>query len=126
MGAQVTPKTILIVDDEETIRSTLALILEDEGYHCLLAADAISALKIIEEKPIDLMVTDLCLPHVDALQLLKLFQKRSPKTVVIVITNYSDAETAERALNVGAAEYLLKPIDFSELIARVKYQLKLS
>ena len=126
MGAQVTPTTILIVDDEETIRTTLALILEDEGYHCLLAADATTALEIIEEKHIDLLITDLCLPHVDGLQLLNLFQKRLPDTLVIVITNYSDAETAERAIGLGAAEYLLKPIDFNKLISRVRYHLKLN
>ncbi len=123
MAAQVTPKTILIVDDEETIRSTLALVLEEEGFHCLLAKDAETALQIIEENPIDLLITDLCLPHVDGLQLLKLFKKRSPDIVVVVITNYSDAETAERALSLGAAEYLLKPLDLNELIQRVEHHL---
>lgn len=123
MGAQVTPKTILIVDDEETIRSTLALVLEEEGFHCLLAKDAETALQIIEENPIDLLITDLCLPHVDGLQLLKLFKQRSPEIRVIVITNYSDTETAEHALNLGAAEYLLKPLDLNELIQRVDHHL---
>ena len=125
MGAQVTPKTILIVDDEETIRSTLALVLEDEGFHCLLAKDAETALQIIEENTIDLLITDLCLPHVDGLQLLTLFKQRSADVVVIVITNYSDEETAERALSMGAAEYILKPLDLNELIERVYYHLGL-
>lgn len=124
MGAQVTPKTILIVDDEETIRSTLALVLEEEGFHCLLAENASMALQIIKENPVDLLVTDLCLPHVNGIQLLELFKKRSPSTVVIVITNYSDAGTAEQALGLGATEYLLKPLDLDELITRVHYHLE--
>lgn len=111
--------TILIVDDEQAIRESLSLILEDEGYTCLSAADGFGALQLIKDKSIDVLITDVHMPNMDGLQLLLETKKSSPDTHSIVITAYSETDNAIKSLHMGASGYLIKPLDFDDVIQRV-------
>lgn len=111
--------TVLIVDDEQAIRESLSLILEDEGFTCLCAADGLDALKVIKEKKIDILITDVHMPKMDGLQLLKETRLISPETHSIVITAYSETDNAIRSLHMGASGYLIKPLDFDDVIKRI-------
>ena len=116
--------TVLIVDDEQAIRESLSLILEDEGFTCLCAADGFNALKIIEKSKIDVLITDVHMPKMDGLQLLLETKKISPETHSIVITAYSETDNAIKSLHMGASGYLIKPLDFDDVIKRVHELIK--
>ena len=111
--------TVLIVDDEQAIRESLSLVLEDEGYTCLCAADGSKALEIITGQKIDILITDVHMPKMDGLQLLLATKKSSPNTHSIVITAYSETDNAIKSLHMGASGYLIKPLDFDDVIKRV-------
>jgi len=113
-------QNILIVDDESTIRDTLSLILKEEGYETQTAANGLEALNKIKELNFDLVITDLKMPKVDGLELMEKLKEISPKTSVIVITAYATLESAIQALRLGAYDYIIKPLDFDDVILRIK------
>lgn len=113
--------TILIADDEQEIRESLSLILEDEGYECTTAADGEEAFEHIQNANIDIMVADIKMPRMDGISLLEKTKQISPQTLVVIITAYATVETAVQALRAGASDYILKPLDFDEVIMRVKH-----
>lgn len=111
---------ILIVDDEQTIRETLSMVLEDEGFTCLRASNGIDALRNIKQNKIDVLITDVHMPKMNGLKVLTETQKISPKTKTIVITAYSETDNAFKSLKLGASAYLIKPLDFDDVITRVE------
>jgi len=113
--------TILIADDEQEIRESLSLVLGDEGYECDTAADGETAFEHIENNNYDILIADIKMPNMDGMELLEMTKKHSPQTLPIIITAYATVETAIRALRSGAADYILKPLDFDEVIMRVKH-----
>jgi DNA-binding NtrC family response regulator len=114
------PETILIVDDEEIIRESLTFILAKEGYRVREAPNGRVALDIIREEGIDLVLTDLEMPEMKGIELLEHTTKVSPETLVVIITAYGSIETAISALRQGAMDYILKPVEFDELLVKVK------
>jgi len=115
---------ILIVDDEPEIRNTLSEVLKDENYDTVTAANGEEAIEKINESDYDLVITDIKMPIRDGMEILKHCRNVSPLTSVIVITAYATVETAVEALRKGAVDYILKPIDFDELLLRVNNVLK--
>ncbi len=116
---------ILVVDDEVTARVSLAEILRLEGYEVLLAESGEQALEIMEEEPpFDLMVLDLKMPGMDGLQLTEKVQKRSPDTILILLTAFGTLETAIQAIRRGAHDYLLKPCPVQQVLESVREGLK--
>ncbi len=113
--------TILIADDEPEIRNSLSAVLQDEGYICYTAGDGLEALKTIMDQDIDVLISDIKMPAIDGLKLLEKTLQRSPQTLVVLITAYASVETAIQALRMGASDYLLKPLDFDEVILRLKH-----
>jgi len=111
---------ILIVDDESTIRETLSLILSEEGYQCHTAGHGEQALEMVKESGYDLIVTDLKMPRMGGLDLLKEVKKIAPKTSVMIITAYATLESAIQALRLGAYDYIIKPLDFDDVILRIR------
>lgn len=111
---------ILIVDDESTIRETLSLILSEEGYRCHTAGNGEQALEMVKENGYDLIVTDLKMPRMGGLDLLKEVKKIAPKTSVMIITAYATLESAIQALRLGAYDYIIKPLDFDDVILRIR------
>ncbi len=111
---------ILIVDDEKTIRETLSLILSEEGYTCNTAANGAEALEKVREANYDLIITDLKMPEMGGLELMEKVRTFSSKISVIIITAYASLESAIQALRLGAYDYIIKPIDFDDVILRIQ------
>jgi DNA-binding NtrC family response regulator len=106
---------ILIVDDEVNARTGLAELLRDEGYSVEVAADGYKALPKIEEFAPDLLLTDLRMPGLNGIELMRKAREIDPEIEAVVMTAYGAVETAVSALRQGAADYLTKPINVEEL-----------
>jgi DNA-binding NtrC family response regulator len=112
-------ETILIVDDEEIIRESLSFILKKEGYGVLEAANGKAALELVKKEAIDLVITDLEMPEMKGIELLEHVSRICPETLVVIITAYGSIDTAISALRQGAVDYVLKPVEFDELLVKV-------
>jgi signal transduction histidine kinase len=106
---------ILIADDEASIRIGCERILTAEGHEVTVAEDGMIALRKFEERPFDLVLLDLMMPEMDGLTLIPELMKRDPSTVIIMITGYASFETAVKAIQSGAYDYVPKPFTPSEL-----------
>jgi len=106
---------ILVVDDEEGARELFFTILSDEGYDITLANNGEEALVRFKSDAYDLVVTDIKMPVMDGLQLLQEIRKTGSKTDVIMVTAYGEVESYLKAMSLGAAEYINKPIRIKEL-----------
>lgn len=116
--------SILIVDDESNIRETLKLFLKDEGFSADEASDGNEALEMINKKDYDIIITDLNMPKMDGIELIKKASQISPDSFFMIMTAYASVKTAIEALRLGAYDYLLKPIEFEDLLMRIKRLLK--
>src|SRR5688572_13170507 len=106
---------ILVVDDEANARTALAELLKEEGYTVETAADGFKALGKLEDFTPDLVLTDLKMPGMDGLALLRKLRAQSEEAVVLVMTAFGAVETAVSAMKEGAADYLTKPLNMTEL-----------
>ena len=111
---------ILVVDDEEIIRESLSYILRKEKYEVEEAANGKVGLEMLKETSYDLVITDLEMPEMKGIELLDELKKMNLQTNTIVITAYGSMETAIAALRSGASDYILKPVEFDELLIKVK------
>jgi DNA-binding NtrC family response regulator len=111
---------ILVVDDEDIIRESLSFILRKEKYEVEEAANGKIAFDMLKETSYDLVITDLEMPEMKGIELLDEIRKINLQTNTIVITAYGSMETAIAALRSGASDYILKPIEFDELLIKVK------
>lgn len=110
---------ILVVDDEENIRTLCKEILEEEGYKVTLAADGKDALAKMDRDYFDLYLVDMVMPSMDGLELIKRIKEKQPLAVIIVMTGYSSIEGAVKAVHAGAFQYIAKPINPQELLETV-------
>jgi DNA-binding NtrC family response regulator len=108
---------ILVVDDERSIRFSLAELLGDEGHEVREAEHAPAALAALDEAPSDLVISDLSMPAMSGLQLLEEVRARHPQTLFVLMTAHGDERTAVRALREGAYDYIPKPFDNEEIRA---------
>ncbi|MBI1822925.1 MAG: sigma-54-dependent Fis family transcriptional regulator [Nitrospirae bacterium] len=108
--------SILIVDDEINIRAAIARIVEKQGFQADTAENGQTALSQIENNFFHLVITDLKLPDMNGLDVLKKIKERSPETEVVVMTAYGTIETAVNAIKGGAYDYLTKPVEKERLI----------
>jgi two-component system response regulator PilR (NtrC family) len=111
---------ILVVDDEDIIRESLSFILRKEKYEVEEATNGKIAFKMLKESSYDLVITDLEMPEMKGIELLDELRKMNLQTNTIVITAYGSMETAIAALRSGASDYILKPVEFDELLIKVK------
>ena len=111
---------ILVVDDEEIIRDSLTFILRKEGYEVDEAKNGQEAFEKVSATSYDVVITDIEMPEMRGTELLAKIAARSPQTFVIIITAYGSIETAIDALRKGAYDYILKPIEFDDMLLRVK------
>jgi DNA-binding NtrC family response regulator len=118
------PGRILIVDDEVNARSALAELLREEGYSVETAADGFKALPKLDDFAPDVIVTDLKMPGLDGLGLMRKALEQDVDRAVIVMTAFGAVETAVAAMRAGAADYLSKPINFDELLLVVERALE--
>jgi len=113
-------ENILIADDERDIRDSLAIVIENEGYRCITVEDGVRAVEALEATNIDVVITDIIMPKLDGMKVLEKATEISPQTIVIVMTAYASVETAVDALRKGASDYIIKPLDFDEVIIKIK------
>ncbi len=113
-------ESILVVDDEEIIRDSLSFVLKKEGYRVQQAENGRAALEALKEGSFDLIITDLEMPEMKGIALLEHVTSVSPETLVVIITAYGSIETAVAALRKGAVDYILKPVEFDEMLVKVK------
>ncbi|MGE5846628.1 MAG: sigma-54-dependent transcriptional regulator, partial [Ignavibacteria bacterium] len=111
---------ILVVDDEDIIRESLSYVLKKEGYTVEEAGNGKSALDKLLQEPFDLVITDLEMPVMKGIRLLEEIKKLNIQTSVIIITAYGSLDTAISALRAGASDYILKPIEFDEILIKIK------
>ena len=107
--SRVEPRTVLIVDDEESVRSLLARWLEASGYRVLLATSADAALAVFDQDPPALMLCDIRMPGRDGLWLAARVRQDFPETAVVMSSGVQDAHASEECLRHGVVEYLTKP-----------------
>jgi two-component system response regulator PilR (NtrC family) len=107
--------SILIVDDEESMREFLSIMLQKEGYSVKTASNANDALAMIEKEIFSLAVTDIKMPGMDGIQLLTEIRKVSPDTEVVMITAFGSTDTAVEAMKKGAIDYVVKPFQIDEM-----------
>jgi DNA-binding NtrC family response regulator len=118
-------KSILIAEDEQLLRASLAELLEGEGYEVVQAPDGKQAYAKVLERPFDLVITDIKMPEMDGLTLLEQMRQVVPQTPVLVLTAYGSVESAVGAMRAGAVDYLLKPAQFNDVLVRVQRALEL-
>ena len=111
---------ILIVEDEDTLRESLTRVFLREGFDADSVRNAESALRINEEKSYDLVITDIILPGISGIELLKRCREVNAEQSVIIMTAYGSVETAVEALRAGAYDYIIKPIIHDEIIRIVR------
>ncbi|HEY8667467.1 MAG TPA: sigma-54 dependent transcriptional regulator [Tepidisphaeraceae bacterium] len=113
-------KTILIAEDEKVLRESLAELLREENLEILEAANGKEAYEIILKRPVDLVLSDVRMPEMDGMELLKHLQQVAPQTPVIMLTAYGTVESAVAAMRMGAYDYLLKPVQFDDVLLKVR------
>jgi len=106
---------ILVVDDEESSREAITRALERSGYQVQGVSDPYHVLRILKEEPVSLIITDLKMPGLNGLELLRQTKEINPDISVIVLTGYGTIESAVEAMKIGAYDYLCKPININEM-----------
>ncbi|MCM2263680.1 MAG: response regulator [Desulfuromonadales bacterium] len=118
MGKQA--KRILVVDDEENTRLGLSKLLSQEGFVVDLAANGTEALDLLRRQRFNLVISDINMPDMNGIAFLREISRRFPSTNVIMITAYGGVESYLEAMNLGALEYLHKPVRLDELRSVMK------
>lgn len=118
MGEQI--KRILVVDDEENTRIGLTKLLSQEGFEVESAANGNDALELLGQKKVSLVISDINMPDMNGLVFLRELSRNFPSTNVIMITAYGGVESYLEAMNLGAYEYLHKPVRLDELRSVMK------
>jgi signal transduction histidine kinase len=108
--AALAPETVLVVDDEPGIRTVLGLALEDKGRRVLLAASALEALELFEAQRPGIVLTDIKMPGMDGVALLKELKDMDPNVEVIMVTGHGDMDLAVASMRHGSSDFITKPV----------------
>ena len=111
---------ILVVDDEKIIRESISFVLKKEGFSVTEAANGKEAYDRLTGESFDLLITDLEMPEMKGIELLEHAITLNPQALVVIITAYGSLETAIAALRKGASDYILKPLEFEELLVKIR------
>ena len=106
---------ILVVDDEQSLRDVLSIMLKRAGYAVTSAMDGEEAIELLNKEIFDLVITDLRMPKIDGMEVLRAVKSASPETVVLIITAFASADSAVEAMKQGAYDYLTKPFQVDEV-----------
>jgi two-component system nitrogen regulation response regulator NtrX len=116
-------ESILIIDDEVPILNTLSQVLEDEGYHVMVAKSGAEALKMIPLDLPDLVLLDIWMPEMDGLETLKRAREQAPRLPIMMMSGHGSIETAVKAIKLGAYDYIEKPLSLENVTLRVRHAL---
>ena len=111
---------VLVVDDEAGVRSAMKQLLEARGYKVDTAEDGAAALELIADFPPDVVVTDLDMPRMNGMALLKELHERDAELEVIVATSAVELQSAINAMRAGASDYITKPVELDELVISIE------
>ncbi|MCO6360956.1 sigma-54-dependent transcriptional regulator [Roseivirga pacifica] len=120
------PQTILVVDDDPSFNNMLSAFLKRNNFHVNSVFSSASALASLSQQTPDLVLTDFKLPDMDGLELMREIKDRAPNASMILMTNYSDVRTAVKSIQLGAFEFVTKPVNPDELLLTVNAALKQS
>ena len=112
-------QTILVVDDERSMREFLDILLTKEGYQVSVAASGREACQVVEQNKYDVIITDIKMQDINGIEVLKKAKTVSPESIVIMISAFATAETAVEAMREGAYDYIPKPFkvrDFKKIV----------
>lgn len=115
---------LLVVDDEESIREFLEIMLKKEGYEVTLAEDGAKAKDLLQKKTFDMIISDLQMPHMTGIELLKYVKENSPEIVFMLITAFGTTESAVEAMKMGAYDYITKPFKIDEVRINIQNALR--
>jgi two-component system response regulator PilR (NtrC family) len=118
------PPRILVVDDERSMRELLAIVLRREGYEVLLAENGKMAVEALAREPVDLLISDIKMPDMSGVEVLRAAKKIDPDILGIMITAFASTETAVEAMRLGACDYLSKPFDVDLLKMKVREKIE--
>jgi len=118
------PPRILVVDDERSMRELLAIVLRREGYEVLLADNGRTAIDLLEREPVDLLISDIKMPDLSGVDVLRAAKKIDQDILGIMITAFASTETAVEAMRLGACDYLSKPFDIDLLKMKVREKIE--
>jgi response regulator RpfG family c-di-GMP phosphodiesterase len=119
VGIASEPPYCLVVDDEARLRQILMHLMKTDGFRCLEASNGVEALEQLDRQRVTLLLSDLRMPRMDGMELLRQVRSRHPDTAMVMITAVADVEVAVRCLAIGAMDYLIKPFHLEEVRARV-------
>ncbi len=109
-------ESILIVDDDESIRRSLTLVLRKKGYETEAAESGREAIEKVQGRFFNLTLLDIRLPDMEGMELLNSIHRESPQSIKVMVTGYPSLENAVEALNLGADAYIMKPVDPKKLL----------
>jgi len=112
--------TILVVDDEEVIRNSCRRILEPEGYILRSARNGIEACSMLAKYDIDVVLTDLMMPDMDGIEVLRNIREKWPGVEVVIMTGYGTVKTAVKAMKIGVFDYIEKPFTPDDLVSLIR------
>ena len=115
--------TILVVEDQQSARESLAELLRGEGYEVHEAADGNAGIALVDQLDLDMVLTDLMMPGLDGIAVMRHIREFSPQTLVILMTAHASVETAVEAIRLGAQDYLLKPLIFEDVLRKMRHLL---
>ena len=118
------PVRVLVVDDDRAVRAALKVNLAKAGIEVTLAESAERALALLEQQPVDLVLTDVRMPGLGGLELLEAMRPRWPNIAVVVMTGYGNVDDAVAAMKAGAADYIIKPVSKQELLVIIERALE--
>jgi two-component system response regulator PilR (NtrC family) len=118
------PARILVVDDERSMRELLAIVLRREGYEVLLAENGRAAIDTLEREPVDLLISDIKMPDISGVEVLRAAKQIDRDILGIMITAFASTETAVEAMRLGACDYLSKPFDIDLLKMKVREKIE--
>jgi two-component system nitrogen regulation response regulator NtrX len=117
-------ETILIVDDEESVRKSLADVMRDEGYDVVTAASGREGIELLSETQPSLTLLDIAMPDMDGIEVLRRFREMRPDMPVVMVTGHGTIETAVKTTKMGAYDFMVKPPELAHLILVVKHGLE--
>ncbi|MEE8111572.1 MAG: response regulator, partial [Acidobacteriota bacterium] len=118
------PEKLLIVDDEQGMRDLLSIMLRKQGYEVDVAESGEEAISRVTREEYDLLVTDISMPGLDGLTVLRRVREIAPELPTILITAYASTESAIEALKLGAYDYIVKPFDVEEFKIVISHTLE--
>ena len=119
-------RTVLLVDDEDSLRRVVEYTLSEDGYRVITAADGSAGLREFQSTSVDLVLTDIRMPDIDGLELLKRLKAMQPDLPVILLTAHGTIDSAVEAMKLGAFDYLTKPFNRGQLKAAVRKALEVA